>query len=170
MPLPFTADEMERAWQLSGQVAIALENALAFQEVAATNRGLQEMVAKREYRADLYYRLNVFPIRVPPLRERREDIPPLVRYLVQRYAKRLKHPLDSVARGTLDALCQWHWPGNVRELQNVIERGVILSQGATLRVPLTEFDSASSPRTKRFSPSRTPSASTFCGHCTSAAG
>jgi formate hydrogenlyase transcriptional activator len=114
-----------------------------FRLVAATNRDLQEMVAKREYRADLYYRLNVFPIRIPPLRERREDIPPLVRYFVQRYAKRLKRTIDSVARESMDALCRWHWPGNVRELQNVIERAVILCQGTTLRVPLTEFEAPS---------------------------
>ncbi len=114
-----------------------------FRLVAATNRDLQEMVAKREYRADLYYRLNVFPIRIPPLRERREDIPPLVRYFVQRYAKRLKRAIDSVARESMDALCRWHWPGNVRELQNVLERAVILCQGTTLRVPLTEFETPS---------------------------
>jgi formate hydrogenlyase transcriptional activator len=111
-----------------------------FRLVAATNRDLQEMVAKREYRADLYYRLNVFPIRIPPLRERREDIPPLVRYFVQLYAKRLKRPIDSVARESMDALCRWHWPGNVRELQNVTERAVILCQGTTLRIPLAEFE------------------------------
>jgi formate hydrogenlyase transcriptional activator len=112
-----------------------------FRLIAATNRNLEEMVSGREYRADLYYRLNVFPIRVPPLRERREDIPPLVRYFVQRYARRLRRRVDSVSRESMDALCRWHWPGNVRELQNVIERAVILSQGPTLRVPLSEFES-----------------------------
>jgi formate hydrogenlyase transcriptional activator len=116
-----------------------------FRLIAATNRNLEEMVSNREYRADLYYRLNVFPIRVPPLRERREDIPPLVRYFVQRYARRLRRSIDSVSKESMDALCRWHWPGNVRELQNVIERAVILSQGPTLKVPMSEFESASLP-------------------------
>ncbi|HEY3381696.1 MAG TPA: sigma 54-interacting transcriptional regulator [Vicinamibacterales bacterium] len=116
-----------------------------FRLIAATNRNLQEMVAKREYRSDLYYRLNVFPIKIPPLRDRREDIPPLVRYFTQRYAKRLRRPIESVARESMDALCRWHWPGNVRELQNVIERAVILSPGATLRVSLSEFEASAEP-------------------------
>ncbi len=116
-----------------------------FRLIAATNRDLQEMVAKREYRSDLYYRLNVFPIKIPPLRERRDDIPPLVRYFTQRYAKRLRRPIESVARESMDALCRWYWPGNVRELQNVIERAVILSQGPTLRVSLSEFETNADP-------------------------
>jgi formate hydrogenlyase transcriptional activator len=116
-----------------------------FRLIAATNRDLEDMVANREYRADLYYRLNVFPIRVPPLRDRREDIPPLVRYFVQRYAKRLRRSIDSVSKESMDALCRWHWPGNVRELQNVIERAVILSQGPTLKVPISEFESGPPP-------------------------
>jgi len=111
-----------------------------FRLIAATNRNLAEMVAAREYRADLYYRLNVFPIRIPPLRERPEDIPPLVRYFVQRYAKKHRKPIDAVPRETMEALCRWPWPGNVRELQNVIERAVILSQGPTLRVPRSELE------------------------------
>jgi formate hydrogenlyase transcriptional activator len=116
-----------------------------FRLIAATNRDLQDMVAKREYRADLYYRLNVFPIKLPPLRERREDIPRLVHYFTQRYAKRLRRPIESIARESLDALCRWHWPGNVRELQNVIERACILSQGPTLRVSLAEFEAGPEP-------------------------
>jgi formate hydrogenlyase transcriptional activator len=112
-----------------------------FRLIAATNRNLEEMVANREYRSDLYYRLNVFPIRIPPLRDRREDIPPLVRYFTQRHAKRLRRPIESVARESMDALCRWHWPGNARELQNVIERAVILSQGPVLRVALSEMQS-----------------------------
>jgi formate hydrogenlyase transcriptional activator len=120
-----------------------------FRLVAATNRDLEEMVADREYRADLYYRLNVFPIRLPPLRDRREDIPPLVRYFVQLFAKQLKRNIDSVARESMDALCRWHWPGNIRELQNVIERAVILCQGPTLRVPVSEFEQASAPAAGR---------------------
>ncbi|MBP7620433.1 MAG: sigma 54-interacting transcriptional regulator [Gemmatimonadales bacterium] len=122
-----------------------------FRLVAATNRDLPAMVADREYRADLYYRLNVFPIRLPPLRERPEDIPLLVRYFVQRYAKRLHRPIDAVPRETMNVLCRWSWPGNVRELQNVIERAVILSHGPTLRVPHSDFEQPAavvgSPRT-----------------------
>ena len=99
-----------------------------FRLIAATNRNLEEMVGKREFRSDLYYRLNVFPVRIPPLRERREDIPPLVFYFAQRFAKRLRRSIESVSRESLDVLCRWPWPGNIRELQNVIERAVILSQ------------------------------------------
>jgi formate hydrogenlyase transcriptional activator len=116
-----------------------------FRLIAATNRDLEDMVAKREFRSDLYYRLNVFPIRIPPLRERREDIPLLVRYFAQRFAKRLRRPIESVSRETMEMLCRWSWPGNVRELQNVIERAVILSAGSTLTVPRSEFESSSSP-------------------------
>jgi len=112
-----------------------------FRLIAATNRELEEMVAKREFRSDLYYRLNVFPIRLPPLRERREDIPLLVHYFAQRFAKRLRRPIESIARESMELLCRWSWPGNVRELQNVIERAVILSQGPTLTVPPSEFES-----------------------------
>jgi formate hydrogenlyase transcriptional activator len=116
-----------------------------FRLIAATNRDLEEMVAKREFRSDLYYRLNVFPIRIPPLRERREDIPLLVRYFAQRFAKRLRRPIESVSRESMEMLCRWSWPGNVRELQNVIERAVILSQGTALTVPRSEFESPSPP-------------------------
>jgi formate hydrogenlyase transcriptional activator len=111
-----------------------------FRLIAATNRDLEEMVSKREFRADLYYRLNVFPIRIPPLRERREDIPLLVRYFTQRFAKALRRPIESVSRESMEMLCRWPWPGNVRELQNVIERAVILSQGTVLTVPRSEFE------------------------------
>ena len=99
-----------------------------FRLIAATNRNLEEMVGKREFRSDLYYRLNVFPVRIPPLRERPEDIPPLVFYFAQRFAKRLRRSIESVSRESLDVLCRWPWPGNIRELQNVIERAVILSR------------------------------------------
>jgi formate hydrogenlyase transcriptional activator len=112
-----------------------------FRLIAATNRDLEEMVAKREFRSDLYYRLNVFPIRIPPLRERREDIPLLVRYFAQRFAKDLRRPIESVSRESMEMLCRWSWPGNIRELQNVIERAVILSQGTVLTVPRSEFES-----------------------------
>jgi formate hydrogenlyase transcriptional activator len=110
-----------------------------FRLIAATNRNLEEMVANREYRSDLFYRLNVFPIRIPPLRERRDDIPPLVQYFTQSYARRLKRHIESIPRDAMDVLCQWSWPGNVRELQNVIERAVILSNGPSLQLPLSEF-------------------------------
>ena len=114
-----------------------------FRLIAATNRDLEAMVANREFRSDLYYRLNVFPIRIPPLRERREDIPLLVRYFAQRFAKGLRRPIESVSRESMEMLCRWPWPGNIRELQNVIERAVILSQGTVLTVPRSEFESPS---------------------------
>jgi formate hydrogenlyase transcriptional activator len=116
-----------------------------FRLIAATNRDLEEMVARREFRSDLYYRLNVFPIRIPPLRERREDIPLLVRYFAQRFAKRLRRPLESVSRESMEILCRWSWPGNIRELQNVVERAVILSTGTVLNVTRSEFESSSPP-------------------------
>jgi formate hydrogenlyase transcriptional activator len=113
-----------------------------FRLIAATNRNLEEIVGKREFRSDLYYRLNVFPIRIPPLRERPEDIPPLVFYFAQRFAKRLRRSIESVSRESLDLLRRWHWPGNIRELQNVIERAVILSRGPVLTVSPAEFETA----------------------------
>jgi formate hydrogenlyase transcriptional activator len=116
-----------------------------FRLIAATNRDLTEMVGAREFRSDLYYRLNVFPIRIPPLRERPEDIPPLVRYFVQRFAKQLRRPIEAVSRESMEMLCRWSWPGNVRELQNVIERAVILSPGTVLTVPREGFESRVSP-------------------------
>ncbi|MCK6684437.1 MAG: sigma 54-interacting transcriptional regulator, partial [Thermoanaerobaculia bacterium] len=116
-----------------------------FRLVAATNADLQSMVNEKKFRSDLFYRLNVFPIRIPPLRERPDDIPALVGCFTRRYAKRLKREIDSVPRETMDALCRWHWPGNVRELQNVIERAVILSPGRTLQVPATEFSLPATP-------------------------
>jgi formate hydrogenlyase transcriptional activator len=111
-----------------------------FRLIAATNRNLEEMVGKREFRSDLYYRLNVFPVRIPPLRERREDIPPLVFYFAQQFAKRLRKSIESVSRESMELLCRWSWPGNIRELQNVIERAVILSRGPVLTVARAEFD------------------------------
>jgi formate hydrogenlyase transcriptional activator len=113
-----------------------------FRLIAATNRDLEEMVGKREFRSDLFYRLNVFPVRIPPLRERKEDIPPLVFYFAQRFAKRLRKAIESVSRDSLETLCRWSWPGNIRELQNVIERAVILSKGPVLTVSGSEFETA----------------------------
>src|SRR5262245_2794380 len=110
--------------------------------VAATNCDLEKMVANRQYRSDLYYRLNVFPVTIPPLRERPEDIPLLVRFFAQRFARRMKKPIESVPAKTSAALAAYHWPGNVRELENVIERAVILSQGRELEVPLSELKPA----------------------------
>jgi formate hydrogenlyase transcriptional activator len=103
--------------------------------IAATNRDLDEMVASRTFRSDLFYRLNVFPIAVPPLRNRREDIPPLVHHFVDRYARRMKKATLVVSPETLAALSRYDWPGNVRELENVVERSVILSSGPELVVP-----------------------------------
>jgi transcriptional regulator with GAF, ATPase, and Fis domain len=107
--------------------------------VAATNRDLESMIAAREFRSDLYYRLNVFPIRIPPLRERREDIPLLVRYFAQKFARQMQKPVETIPRATMNALTEWDWPGNVRELGNFIERAVILTRGRSLDVPLAEL-------------------------------
>jgi formate hydrogenlyase transcriptional activator len=107
--------------------------------IAATNRPLEQMVAERLFRNDLYYRLNVFPILLPPLRDRRDDIPRLVHYFVQKFARRMKKPIDTIPSESMTALCLWNWPGNVRELENVIERAVVQSQGSVLRIPTHEF-------------------------------
>jgi formate hydrogenlyase transcriptional activator len=107
--------------------------------VAATNRDLAELVEERQFRADLYYRLNVFPITVPPLRERREDIPLLVRYFVQQYARRMNRRITNIPAAAMQALESYHWPGNIRELQNFIERAVIISPGPTLQAPVREL-------------------------------
>src|SRR5215472_10042764 len=107
--------------------------------VAATNRDLERMVAHREFRSDLYYRLNVFPIRIPPLRERPEDIPLLVRYFTQKYSRRMEKEIESISAATMKKLSSWHWPGNIRELENFIERSVILTHGPALQVPIGEL-------------------------------
>jgi formate hydrogenlyase transcriptional activator len=107
--------------------------------VAATNRDLDEMVAARTFRSDLYYRLRVFPLVMPPLRERQEDIPTLVRYFVQKYARRMNRAVETIPSETLDLLVRYSWPGNIRELENLIERAVIVSPGPVLRVPLSEL-------------------------------
>ncbi len=107
--------------------------------IAATNRDLVRSIAQKQFRSDLFYRLNVFPIRLPSLRERREDIPLLVRYFVRKFASRMDHAIETIPSATMDALVQWHWPGNVRELENFIERSVILTDGTALRAPLAEF-------------------------------
>ena len=106
--------------------------------VAATNRDLAQMVEERLFRSDLYYRLNVFPIVVPTLRERAEDVPLLVRYFAQKHARRMDRHIESIPAEEMEALTRYHWPGNVRELENLIERAVILSRGPTLHVPLPD--------------------------------
>jgi len=107
--------------------------------ISATNRDLAESVANHQFRSDLYYRLKVFPILVPPLRERREDVPLLVRYFVHKFSTRMARRIDSIPTETMEALVNWPWPGNIRELENLIERSVILSEGTVLRVPLLEL-------------------------------
>jgi len=107
--------------------------------VVATNRDLKAMVDEGQFRADLYYRLHVFPLNVPPLRERREDIPLLTRYFVQKYAQRMKRHIVDIPSAALDALSRYDWPGNIRELQNVIERSVILTRGSLLTVAMPSF-------------------------------
>jgi len=107
--------------------------------IAATNRDLPKMVEEREFRADLYYRLNVFPIKIPPLRERAEDIPLLVRYFVSKYAQTLNKKITSIPAKVMKALQEYSWPGNIRELQNFVERAVILSTGTTLDPLLSEL-------------------------------
>jgi formate hydrogenlyase transcriptional activator len=107
--------------------------------LAATNTSLTQMVAEKKFRSDLYYRLKVFPIDVPPLRDRREDIPHLVRYFSNKYARRMGKQIESIPREAMDALIHYAWPGNIRELQNLMERAALLSTGSSLRVPLGEI-------------------------------
>jgi formate hydrogenlyase transcriptional activator len=107
--------------------------------VAATNADLAPMVAEKKFRSDLYYRLNVFPIGLPPLRDRRDDIPRLVRHFANKYARRMGKHIEKISNKTMQALCRHTWPGNVRELQNLMERAVLLSPGPSLRVPLTDI-------------------------------
>jgi formate hydrogenlyase transcriptional activator len=107
--------------------------------IAATNRNLAAMVEEQKFRSDLYYRLNVFPVRVPPLRERREDIPLLVRHFVQQFSRRMTRSIETIPSETMSALVRYDWPGNIRELQNVIERAVIISTGPVLKVSLDDL-------------------------------
>jgi formate hydrogenlyase transcriptional activator len=126
----------ERAYE---RVGSARTRSADLRLVAATNRDLESMMAEREFRSDLYYRLNVFPIRIPPLRERREDIPLLVHHFIKKYERQMGKRIDMVPEPTMQKLMSWHWPGNIRELQNVIERAVILTRGSSLEVPFTEL-------------------------------
>ena len=120
--------------------------------IAATNRDLEKMVANREFRSDLYYRLNVFPIRIPPLRERREDIPLLVGYFVQKFAKQMQKNIERIPKAVMNALTAWEWPGNIRELENFVERSVILTRVKSLEAPLAELRKLNVDEYKRDEP------------------
>ncbi len=113
--------------------------------VAATHRDLAQMIAEGRFRSDLYYRLNVIPVTLPPLRERRDDIPRLVRHFTQSFARRMGRRIETIPASVMDSLVHYPWPGNVRELQNVIERAVILSKGHTLQVPAADLEAPSEP-------------------------
>jgi formate hydrogenlyase transcriptional activator len=132
--------------------------------VVATHRNLEEMVARKQFRSDLYYRLNVFPIVLPPLRERREDIPLLVSHFVEVFSRRVSKPISSIPRETLDAFTSYSWPGNVRELQNLIERAVILSEKGVLANPFSSLDAnllGENPSNPNFIVLRSAQESTF---------
>src|SRR5262249_13796781 len=111
--------------------------------VVATNRDLAQMLGEKQFREDLYFRLNVFPIRIPPLRERVGDIPLLVRHYVDKYARRMIKRIEPIPREAMEAICRHYWPGNIRELQNSIERAVILTPGSVLQVRLSELQQSS---------------------------
>lgn len=115
--------------------------------IAATNRDLEAMVDEQKFRSDLFYRLNVFPVRLPPLREREGDIPLLVRHFTQQFARRMNKVIETIPVTAMDALCRYHWPGNIRELQNVIERAVIVSTGPVLDLDVADlkFPKAGNP-------------------------
>jgi len=121
--------------------------------IAATNRDLETMVGEQKFRSDLFFRLNVFPVHVPPLRQREGDIPSLVRHLAQQFSRRMNKVIETIPSATMDALCRYHWPGNVRELQNVIERAVIISPG-----PLLDLDIADLQFPKATRPEERPTA------------
>jgi formate hydrogenlyase transcriptional activator len=108
--------------------------------IAATNRDLAALVEEQKFREDLFYRLNVFPVHVPPLRERRDDIPVLVRHFAQQFARRMRKAIETIPAETMEALTRYDWPGNIRELQNLIERAVILTNGSTLEVPVAALN------------------------------
>jgi formate hydrogenlyase transcriptional activator len=107
--------------------------------LAATNADLAQLVTEKKFRSDLYYRLNVFPVSLPSLRERPEDIPLLINFFAQKFAQQMKKPIKTISTETMAALTSYHWPGNIRELQNLVERGVILSQSSSLEIPLAEL-------------------------------
>jgi formate hydrogenlyase transcriptional activator len=107
--------------------------------IAATNRDLEAMASEQKFRSDLFFRLNVFPVHVPPLRERQGDIPLLVRHFTQQFTRRMKKAIETIPSAAMDALCRYHWPGNIRELQNVVERAVIVSTGSALSVDVADL-------------------------------
>jgi len=107
--------------------------------IAATNRDLEAMVSEQKFRSDLFFRLNVFPVHVPPLRERHGDIPLLVRHFTQQFSRRMNRVIETIPSAAMNALCRYHWPGNIRELQNVIERAVIVSKGTALSVDVADL-------------------------------
>jgi len=113
--------------------------------IAATNRDLAAMVESQKFRSDLFFRLNVFPIQAPPLRERPEDIPLLVRHFAEKFSRRMNRRIETISSETMNTLCQYAWPGNIRELQNVIERALILSSGPSLKVTFAELHSRTIP-------------------------
>jgi formate hydrogenlyase transcriptional activator len=125
--------------------------------IAATNRDLEAMVSEQKFRSDLFFRLNVFPVHVPALRERQGDIPVLVRHFTQQFSRRMNRVIETIPSEAMDALCRYHWPGNIRELQNVIERAVIISPGPVLSVDVTDlkFPKAGPPAEKPASPKST---------------
>ena len=125
----------ERAYE---RVGSARTKNVDMRLVAATNCDLEQMMEDKQFRCDLYYRLSVFPIRIPPLRERLEDIPLLVQHFTQKYARRMGKQIDTIPAAMMQKLMRWHWPGNVRELENLIERSVILTTGNTLLVSLPQ--------------------------------
>lgn len=124
--------------------------------IAATNVNLPEMVAEKKFRSDLFYRLNVFPITIPPLRERVDDIPLLIGYFARKHALRMNKRIDKIPKAVVDALCAYPWPGNVRELENFIERSVILSSGAELQAPLAELTGAAADLPATTTPTTAP--------------
>jgi PAS domain S-box-containing protein len=134
--------EVER---LGGSRPIAVNVRL----IAATNRELERMVAEKQFRADLFYRLKVFPIKAPPLRNRTGDIPLLVRHFVDTHSRRMRKSIETIPEGTMDALMRWSWPGNIRELGNLMERAVILTRGPVLYVPLTELKDEESLKSEK---------------------
>src|SRR5467141_5055756 len=125
--------------------------------IAATNRDLEAMVSEQKFRSDLFFRLNVFPVHVPPLRERQGDIPLLVRHFTQQFSRRMNKVIETIPSATMDALCRYHWPGNIRELQNVIERAVIISAGPALSVDVADlkFPKVSHPEERAAAPNPT---------------
>jgi formate hydrogenlyase transcriptional activator len=125
--------------------------------IAATNRDLEAMVSEQKFRSDLFFRLNVFPVHVPPLRERQGDIPLLVRHFTQQFSTRMKKVMETIPSAAMDALCRYHWPGNIRELQNVIERAVIISAGPALSIDVSDLKipKAGPPAEKSASPKST---------------